>query len=55
MTKQMTFATAVKEHLMLPGEGAGQIIQEMKKLTDQDKEDLKAEFLKIGVEIVTAK
>lgn len=47
---KMTMLKAIREHLLLPGEAMS--VTEYKKLTDQDKEELKAEFLKVGVEIV---
>lgn len=51
VSKQMTWVTAVREYLTLPGEGAAAILKEMKALTPKDKEDLKKDFAAIGVEI----
>lgn len=52
--KQMSLVIAIKNYLGLPNEHEhpSLLIPQIKALTPKDKEDLKAEFLKIGVEIV---
>jgi hypothetical protein len=46
-----TFAQAIKT-FFFPNESAAVVMAEMRKLTPQDKEDLKVEFSKIGINIV---
>lgn len=50
--KQRTFISLCKEHLSIQGETLPQFAAELKKLTPQDREDLKSEFVKMGFEIM---
>lgn len=51
--EKMSFAAAcVKHGLKLPGESVGAFGAEIKRLTPEDHTWFKAEFAKIGVEIV---
>lgn len=46
--KTRTFVSLAKEFLSIPGETLPQFSAELKKLTPQDREDLKAGFEAIG-------
>lgn len=47
----MKFIKALNDNLRLEGETLGQFAAEIKKLTDQDKADLKAYFAAEGITI----
>jgi hypothetical protein len=50
--EQMTFTKAVSEHFgKKPNQTAAEFMQEIRALTPEDREALKKEFAKIGVEI----
>ena len=52
---KQTFAVACKQFFGLrPGTTTSDFMAEMKALTPQDKLDLRAEFLKVGIEIIEA-
>lgn len=51
--EQKTFLRACKDHFgYRPGEDLKAFGAELKQLTPKDREDLKAEFAKIGIEII---
>jgi hypothetical protein len=50
--ESMTLIAAIRKHLFSKDEKLGDISAQYKQLTDKDKADLKAEFAKIGIEIV---
>ena len=53
--KKMTFVAALKDYFgYLPGQMAGGFLQELKKLTDKDKEDYKKMLATVGYEIVAS-
>ena len=47
----ISFVQAIRDNLTLQGETSKDIIAMFKKLTDQDKAELIAEFSKNGIEI----
>lgn len=50
---EMTLMSAIKTNLLLPGESLK--IDEYKKLTDKDKDDLRTWFADMGITIVAPK
>ena len=50
---QMSFTKAIVEHFgKRPSQSASEFMQEIKALTPQDREYFKAEFAKIGIEVI---
>lgn len=52
---EMTLIAATKKYLGLPGESLSDFSAQYKRLTDADRDDLKAAFSAIGVTIVEKK
>jgi hypothetical protein len=50
-SKSRTFISLAKEYLSLPGESLPQFAAELKKLTDQDRADLRSGFEAMGFSI----
>lgn len=50
--EQMTLITAIRKHIgMLPGQGLQDFAADVRRLTPEDREWFKREFVAIGVEI----
>lgn len=51
--KQMTLVAALREFFgYRPGQSAGDFLQELRALTDKDKDDFKTMFPSVGITIV---
>lgn len=48
-TEPITLVRAIRDHLMLPGEGITRFREEYAKLTDKDKAELVEAFNKQGI------
>lgn len=52
---QMTFTKALKEYFgFKPGQNLTEFMGELKALTQDDREYFKREFLKVGIEVISA-
>lgn len=50
-TEEKGLAMLIKEHCSIDGEKASDFMRELKKLTVKDREDFRAEFVKMGYKV----